>query len=107
MSIKNNEISIIPKEVFINKIYFLRNEKIMLDKDLALLYGVKLIRLREQVKRNISIFPSHFMFQLKDLEVEIMVSQNAIPSKKPSAGQIYEDTIRKLLKIQKIMGPIS
>jgi hypothetical protein len=70
MSKKSIEITIIPEEVLINKIYFLKNEKVMLDKDLALLYGVKSIRLREQVKRNISKFPSHFMFQLTDLEVE-------------------------------------
>jgi hypothetical protein len=43
--------------------------------------GIKAIRLREQVKRNLSKFPLHFMFQLTEQEVEIMVSQNAIPSK--------------------------
>src|SRR3974377_536301 len=75
-----------PQEGLINKIYFLRNEKIMLDRDLAVLYGVKAIRLREQVKRNLTKFPSHFMFQLTRQEVEIMVSQNAIPSKKHLGG---------------------
>ncbi len=78
--------TIIPQEVVINKIYFLRNEKIMLDRDLAVLYGVKAIRLREQVKRNLTKFPLHFMFQLTRQEVEIMVSQNAIPSKKHLGG---------------------
>ncbi len=53
----------------------------MLDRDLAQLYGVKTIRLREQVKRNIVRFPLKFMFQLTEEEVEGMVSQNAIPSK--------------------------
>jgi hypothetical protein len=51
---KNTEITIIPQEVLISKIYYLRKEKIMLDRDLAALYGVKAIRLREQVKRNLS-----------------------------------------------------
>lgn len=53
----------------------------MLDSDLAELFGVKAMRLREQVKRNIERFPEYFMFQLTNVEVEIMVSQNAIPSK--------------------------
>jgi hypothetical protein len=43
---KNTEITIIPQEVLISKIYYLRKEKIMLDRDLAALYGVKAIRLR-------------------------------------------------------------
>jgi phage regulator Rha-like protein len=71
-----------------NKIYIIRNQKVMLDKDLAELYGVKSIRLREQVKRNLSKFPSHFMFQLTEIEVEIMVSQNAIPSKSHLGGTL-------------------
>jgi len=48
-------------ESVINKIYFIRNQKVMLDKDLAELYGVKPIRLREQVKRNPERFPESFM----------------------------------------------
>ncbi|MBD3726920.1 MAG: ORF6N domain-containing protein [Moraxella osloensis] len=65
-----------------SKIYTLRNVQVMLDRDLAELYQVKAIRLREQVKRNPSRFPDDFMFQLTPEEVESMVSQNAIPSKK-------------------------
>lgn len=51
----------------------------MLGRDLAELYDIKLIRLREQVKRNINRFPENFMFQLNEKEVNAMVSQNAIP----------------------------
>lgn len=58
----------------------------MLDRDLAKLYGVRPIRLREQVKRNASRFPENFMFQLTVEETEILVSQNAIPSKKHLGG---------------------
>jgi len=58
----------------------------MLDKDLAVLYGVKPIRLREQVRRNIKRFPEDFMFQLNEKEIDIMVSQNAIPSRKHLGG---------------------
>jgi phage regulator Rha-like protein len=71
-----------------NKIYVIRNQKVMLDRDLAELYGAKSIRLREQVKRNLSKFPPHFMFQLTEIEVEIMVSQNAIPSKSHLGGTL-------------------
>ncbi len=58
----------------------------MLDKDLAVLYDVKPIRLREQVKRNIKRFPKDFMFQLNKKEIDLMVSQNAIPSRKYLGG---------------------
>ncbi|OYU94610.1 MAG: hypothetical protein CFE21_15135 [Bacteroidetes bacterium B1(2017)] len=68
----------LPEDILVSKIYFLRNQKIMLDRYLASLYGVKSIRLREQVKRNIERFPVNFMFQLNEKEVEEMVSQNAI-----------------------------
>ncbi len=70
----------VAEEAIVSKIYYIRNQKVMLDRDLAELYGVQSIRLREQVKRNISRFPEHFMFQLTEEEAEMMVSQNAIPS---------------------------
>ena len=62
MTKKSNEITIIPHEV--------------------------LIRLREQVKRNLTKFPAHFMFHLTEKEVEVMVSQNAIPSKQHLGGAL-------------------
>ena len=79
---------IVPDEVIRNKIFVIRGEKVMLDRDLAILYDVKGFRLREQVKRNLDIFPEHFMFQLTETETEIMVSQNAIPSKKHLGGAL-------------------
>ena len=70
----------VPDEVQLRKkIHTLRGEQVMLDRDLADLYGVKAIRLREQVKRNIKRFPEDFMFQLTEAEVDLLVSQNAIP----------------------------
>jgi hypothetical protein len=63
------------------KIYTFRDVQVMLDRDLAELYGVKTIRLREQVKRNSKRFPEDFMFQLSEKEVELLLSQNAIPSR--------------------------
>ena len=70
------------------RIYLIRAHKVMLDSDLAELYGVKPIRLREQVKRNRERFPEDFMFQLNNKEVDIMVSQNAIPSRQHPGGSL-------------------
>ncbi|MBI3318368.1 MAG: ORF6N domain-containing protein [Candidatus Omnitrophica bacterium] len=69
-----------------HKILLIRGHKVMLDSDLAELYGVRPIRLREQVRRNRERFPGDFMFQLTQKEAEILVSQNAIPSKKHLGG---------------------
>mgnify|MGYP001170011570 CR=1 FL=1 len=77
---------LIPVEIIEKKIYLIRGHKVMLDKDLASLYDVKPIRLREQVKRNMKRFPDDFMFQLNDQEIDSMVSQNAIPSRKHLGG---------------------
>jgi len=66
----------------------IRGVQVMLDKDLALFYEVKPVRLRDQVKRNIKCFPDDFMFQLTPEEVELMVSQNAIPSKQHLGGYL-------------------
>ncbi len=83
---KKAKSNLVPSEVVMNKIFVLRGEKIMLDRDLALLYDVKSIRLREQVKRNLNRFPESFMFQLNEQEIRLMVSQNAIPSKQSLGG---------------------
>ena len=85
---ENNDNILLPDEVITNKIFFIRSVKIMLDRDLAELFDVKAIRLREQLKRNIEKFPSHFMFQLTNEEVDIMVSQNAIPSRQHLGGSL-------------------
>ena len=68
---------LIPDEVVINKIYFIRGQKIMLDKDLAELYDVETKRLKEAVRRNIDRFPSDFMFELSPKEWESLRSQIA------------------------------
>lgn len=68
------------------KIFFIRGQKVMLDKDLASLYGIKPTRLREQVRRNLQRFPVDFMFQLTEKEIDFMVSQNAIPSRQHLGG---------------------
>ncbi len=63
-----------------NKIYSIRNTKVMLDSHIAILYQVETRRLMEQVKRNIDRFPSDFMFQLTKEEFENLKSQNATSS---------------------------
>ncbi|MBI2281031.1 MAG: ORF6N domain-containing protein [Bacteroidetes bacterium] len=70
----------IPGEIIASKIYQIRNQKVMLDNDLAELYQVETRRLNEQVKRNISRFPDDFMFQLTTEEWENLKSQNATSS---------------------------
>jgi hypothetical protein len=68
MSESLKEIAIIPDEVFMSKIYVIRGVKVMLDRDLAELYGVETKYLKRQVKRNSIRFPEDFMFQLTDQE---------------------------------------
>ncbi len=53
-----------------NKVYVIRDQQVMLDRDLAEIYGYEVKRLNEQVKNNISRFPDDFMFKLTKLEVE-------------------------------------
>lgn len=79
---------LIPDEVLLNKIYLIRGQKVMIDRDLAQLYGVETKRLKEQVKRNQDKFPEHFMFRLTEKEIDFMVSQNATPSKQQLGGAI-------------------
>ena len=69
--------SLLSEETISNKIYFIRNQKVMLDRDLALLYGIETKRLKEQVKRNISRFPEDFMFELTKEEFSNWRSQFA------------------------------
>jgi len=91
-------------EVLMSKIYMIREQKVMIDKDLAELYGVKAIRLREQVKRNKTRFPANFMFQLSEEEVEDMVSQNAIPSKQSLGGTLpYAFTEHGILMLSNVL----
>ena len=67
--IKRAELLPIPDELVVNKIYLIRNQKVMLDRDLAELYGVETKRLKEAVKRNLSRFPEDFMFELTEVEL--------------------------------------
>jgi hypothetical protein len=68
------------------RILLIRGQKVMLDKDLASLYEIKPIALRQQVKRNLDRFPEDFFFQLNEQEVEMLVSQFVIASKRSLGG---------------------
>ena len=76
---KRNIIKLIPERI-VNKIHIIRDQKVMLDFDLAVLYEVETRRLNEQVKRNIDRFPNDFMFRLTSKEWKNMMSQFATSS---------------------------
>ena len=63
-----------------NRVYTIRGQQVMLDYDLAEIYGYEVKRLNEQVKRNINRFPNDFMFQLEEAEFDILKSQFATSS---------------------------
>jgi hypothetical protein len=65
----------IPDEVLERRIHFIRGQKVMLDRDLAELYGVEVKQLKRQVKRNAARFPDDFMFELSKAELENWRSQ--------------------------------
>ncbi len=81
-------IELVPEDVIQSKIRIIRGRKVILDKDIALLYEVKPIVLRQQVKRNTDRFPEDFMFVLTEEEMKTMVSQNVIPSRKYFGGSL-------------------
>ncbi|MCF6348482.1 MAG: ORF6N domain-containing protein [Flavobacteriaceae bacterium] len=68
---------IIPNDTITSRIYLVRGQKVMLDRDLAELYGVETKRLKEQVRRNINRFPKIFMFELTTDEYTALRSQIA------------------------------
>ena len=76
-----NELTVIDNQTIQDKIYTIRNVQVMVDRDLALLYGVETRRLNEQVKRNIERFPEEFMFQMTNDELENWKSQIATSNK--------------------------
>jgi len=79
--------SLTPIEATIqHKIFTIRNVQVMLDRDLAELYGIENRALKQAVKRNLGRFPEDFMFELNQEEVNLLVSQSVIPSKQHLGG---------------------
>jgi hypothetical protein len=75
-------------EKIVNKIYMIRDQKVMIDRDLAELYGVETKRLKEAVRRNMNRFPPDFMFEMNPKEFEDWRTQNA-SSKEDKKGLRY------------------
>jgi hypothetical protein len=81
--------SVLPDEVVINKIYLIRGKKVMLDRDLADMYGVETRVLNQAVKRNIERFPKDFIFQLTKKEFD-----NLFKSLEEQGFYVYGDDIK-------------
>lgn len=77
---KNKAEVALPDELVLSKIHTIRGHKVMLDSDLAELYGVPTKALKQQVKRNMENFPEDFMFELSDEEFTNLRSQNVTSS---------------------------
>ena len=87
MAAENLLTTLQTEAAIVEKIYIIRRQKVMLDRDLAEMYGVETFRLNEAVKRNITRFPGDFMFQLSLDEFNSLISQIAI-SKNTGRGGI-------------------
>ncbi len=80
---------LLPASAVNQKIYFLRKTRVMLDSDLAQLYGVNTSRLNEAVQRNRNRFPKDFMFQLTKKDLQVLRSQFAISKYSGSGGRRF------------------
>ena len=79
------QIQTYPSQI-VERIFYIRTQKIMFDFDLAQMYGVETRALKQAVRRNLTRFPKDFMFVLNRKEVTNLVSQNVIPSKSMLGG---------------------
>jgi len=82
----DKEIQYAPQRAIESSIFEIRGSKVILDTDLAAIYGVQTFRFNEAVKRNRDRFPEDFMFQLTKEEVASLISQNAM-SKQGRGGR--------------------
>ena len=72
--------ALVAEQKILNRIYVIGSEKVMLDKDLAEMYGVETRALNQSIKRNLNRFPKDFMFQLSEKEFKNLISQNVTSS---------------------------
>lgn len=101
---------LVAEQKILNKIYVFRGEKVMLDNDLAEMYGVETKQLKRQVRRNKSRFPKDFMFELSTKEFENLRSQIGTSSwggtrYNPMAFK-FSPSQTKLLKISTPINPV-
>jgi phage regulator Rha-like protein len=102
--INKEKVTMLSDETVMISIFYIRNQKVMIDRHLAELYGVEARRLREQVKRNLKRFPENFMFQLTESEAVGMVSQNATPSWQRLGGSLpYAFTEHGVLMLASVL----
>jgi hypothetical protein len=85
---KNDNKLVLHEAVIASKIITIREEKVILDVHLAELYEVETRALKQAVRRNRDRFPDDFMYELTDDEIEFVVSQNVIPSRKHLGGAV-------------------
>ena len=85
----SSEKLVIPNEVVMNKIYLIRDQKVMIDKDLSELYGVETKYLKRQVRRNIDRFPIDFMFEMTKKEFNDWRSQFVTSNSPDKMGLRY------------------
>ena len=84
---------VLPAPPITQKIYFLRGTRVMLDSDLAQLYGVTTKNLNKAVKRNEDRFPSDFMFRLKAAETKILRFQSGTSSGVPTMSMLIKKVL--------------
>ncbi|MES2651700.1 MAG: ORF6N domain-containing protein [Bacteroidota bacterium] len=77
---------VLPDEMIMSQIYIIREQKVMIDKDLATLYGVETRVLKQAIKRNINRFPKDFMFELSKEEVNSLLAQTEFSDLKVFGG---------------------
>lgn len=96
---------LVTHEVIEKKIYLIRGKKVMLDRDLAVLYGVDTAQLKRQVRRNKERFPEDFMFILNKSELDTMVCHFGIPSKSYFGGSLpYAFTEHGILMLSSVLN---
>ncbi len=102
---KVNSRSLLPTEVIDQQIYLIRGRKVMLDTDLAKLYGVKTFRLNEAVKRNIRRFPEDFMFCLtEDEKLEVIANCDNLKNLKFSPHLPYAFTEQGVAMLSSVLN---
>jgi ORF6N domain len=101
----SNEL--VPMERIENRIYLIRGQKVMLDRDLAELYEMETRLLKRAVRRNLRRFPDDFMFILSPAEIETLVSQIGIPSKSYFGGsEPFAFTEHGILMLSSVLNSI-
>ena len=100
-----NQLSLIIQEKIEQTIFMIRGKKIMIDHDLATLYGVKTFRLNEQVKRNMKRFPEDFMFQLSLTEKdELIANCDRFKKLKHSTSNPYAFTEQGIAMLSSVLN---